>query len=243
MKEDSVTDIILRSDIKVEVVEGVGNDESIARAAWISTENEPKLHDEGRIPGLVNYLMEHRHGTPFEHNSLTVRVEAPIMVFREWHRHRIQSYNEQSGRYTQFLPHFYVPPYERPLVNSGSSARPKFEEGDQDQLHDEFRDLLQISYQNSWDTYEEALDPEGMGIANEMARLVLPVATYSSMYATANLRAWLHFISLRTSEQNAHWQGHPQYEIVEAAKQVEAVLTERYPITLAAFNKHGRVAP
>ncbi len=235
-----MTDIIFRSDIKVEVVQEVGSDESIARAAWISTESEPKLHDEGRIPGLINYLIEHRHGTPFEHNSLTVRVEAPIMVFREWHRHRIQSFNEQSGRYAQFLPHFYIPDPGRPLVNSGSSARPKFELTDQDDLYTYFTEYLKIGYEQIWVRYQAALDA---GVANEMARLILPVATYSSMYATANLRAWLHFLSLRTSEENAQWKGHPQYEIVRAAEEIESVLTDLYPITMEAFNKHGRVAP
>jgi thymidylate synthase (FAD) len=232
--------IELRSDIKVEYVHGDTGDETIATAAWISTENEPKLHDEGRIPGLINYLIEHRHGTPFEHNSLTFRVEAPIMVFREWHRHRIQSYNEQSGRYTQFLPNFYVPSEERPLVNSGSSARPKFTGDDPEGLHEWFTHLLLESYEADFDRYQQALDN---GISNEMARLLLPVATYSSMYATANLRAWLHFISLRTSEENAHWKGHPQYEIVQAAKAIEEKLRELFPLTLAAFDKHGRVAP
>ena len=234
-----MTDIILRSDIKVEHVQHVGDDEAIARAAWISTENEPKLHDEGRIPGLLRYLIQHRHGTPFEHNSITFRVEAPIMVFREWHRHRIQSYNEQSGRYTQFLPHFYVPDAERPLVNIGTSARPKMgpaDEGTQEWFHH----LLKESYQESWDSYEQALSA---GVANEMSRLVLPVATYTSMYATANLRAWLHFISLRTSEENAHWQGHPQHEIVQAAQAIEEQLAEFFPITLDAFDAFGRVAP
>ena len=76
-----------------------------------------------------------------------------------------------------------------------------------------------------------------------MARLVLPVSTYSSMYATTNLRAWLHWISLRTSEPEAHWQGHPQWEIVQAAKQVEAFLTGIFPLTMAAFVANERVAP
>ena len=235
-----MTDIILRSDIKVEHVDHMGSDESIARAAWISTENEPKLHDEGRIPGLINYLMAHRHGSPFEHATVTFRVEAPIMVFREWHRHRIQSFNEQSGRYTPFLPHFYAPPAERRLVNSGTSARPKFE-GENDESQAEwFHWLLDESYRHAWDSYQQAIDT---GVANEMARLVLPVAPYSSMYATGNLRAWLHFISLRTSEPNAHWQGHPQWEIVQAAKAIEEKLTELFPVIMAAFDKNERVAP
>ena len=239
-----MTDIQLRSDIKIELIDKMGSDNSLARAAWISTGADEREHQEGRVAGLLNYLMKHRHGTPFEHAVITVRAEAPIMVYREWHRHRIQSYNEQSGRYTQFLPHFYVPPVERPLVNSGSSARPKFEQDEeQEERHADFRDLLQATYQTAWDAYEEALDEEGMGIANEMARLVLPVATYSSMYATANIRAWLHFISLRTSEPGAYWQGHPQYEIVQAAKQVEEFLAEHFPLTMAAFVANERVAP
>ena len=232
--------INLRSDIKVEHVQHVGDDEAIAKAAWISTENEPKLHDEGRVPGLLNYLIQHRHGTPFEHNSVTFRVEAPIMVFREWHRHRIQSYNEQSGRYTQFLPNFYAPPRERQIANSGTSARPKFEGENDKDMYDEFYESLEEAYSHVWQVYEDNL---AQGVSNEMARLVLPVATYTSMYATANLRAWLHFISLRTSEENAHWQGHPQWEIVQAAKSIEEQLQEIFPLTLAAFNKHGRVAP
>lgn len=231
--------ITLRSDVKVETVQHVGGDAAIARAAWISTENEPRLHDEGRIPGLLNYLIEHRHGTPFEHNSITFRVEAPIMVFREWHRHRIQSYNEQSGRYAEFLPQFYVPAPERPLVNIGTSARPVMGPAEPG-THELFVDDLEEAYQSAWNTYQDAL---AAGISNEMARLVLPVATYSSMYATANLRAWLHFVSLRTSEENAHWKGHPQYEIVQAAKAIEEALTDLFPITMEAFNKHGRVAP
>ena len=234
-----MTDIQLREDIKIDLIDRMGDDVSIARAAWISTSADQREHDEGRISGLINYLMAHRHGTPFEHVTVTFRAEAPIMVYREWHRHRIQSYNEQSGRYTQFLPHFYAPPSERPLVNVGTSARPKMAPAEE-HIQNDFRNETTASYQFSWDTYQRAL---AGGISNEMARLVLPVATYSSMYATANLRAWLHFISLRTSEENAHWQGHPQWEIVQAAKAIEVELTKLFPITLAAFNANERVAP
>jgi thymidylate synthase (FAD) len=107
-------------------------------------------------------------------------------------------------------------------------------------MYDEFYESLEEGYNHVWQIYEDNL---AQGVSNEMARLVLPVATYTSMYATANLRAWLHFISLRTSEENAHWRGHPQWEIVQAAQQVEEQLKEIFPLTLAAFDKHGRVAP
>lgn len=235
-----MTDITLRSDIKIDLVDVMGSDVDIARAAWISTGKDLREDEEGRVEGFLNYLMKHRHGTPFEHVVIKVRAEAPIMVYREWHRHRIQSYNEQSGRYTTFLPHFYVPPRERQILNSGTAARPKFEGITDDAIFDLFTEDLEDCYNYVWKSYEEAIDG---GIANEMARLVLPVATYSSMYATANLRAWLHFISLRTSEPEAHWQGHPQYEIVQAAKAVEEFLTEHFPLTMKAFVNNERVAP
>lgn len=234
-----MTAITLRSDIQVEFIDSMGDDARVAQAAWISTGPDEREKEEGRVPGLINYLTGHRHGTPFEHTAMTIRAEAPIMVYREWHRHRIQSYNEQSGRYTEFLPQFYVPAPERPLINVGSSARPKMAPAEE-HIQNDFRREITASYQQSWDTYQRALQG---GIANEMSRLVLPVATYSAMYATANLRAWLHFISLRTSEANAHWQGHPQWEIVQAAKEIEILLEERWPLTLEAFNRHGRVAP
>lgn len=234
-------DIILRSDIKIDLVDHMGGDVDIARAAWISTGKDLREDEEGRLEGFLNYLMKHRHGTPFEHVVIKVRAEAPIMVYREWHRHRIQSYNEQSGRYSQFLPQFYLPAKDRPLVNTGTSARPKFEgDGGDYGIWDDAAKHLQRAYETAWSEYEWLLD---RGVANEVARLVLPVATYSSMYATANLRAWLHFISLRTSEPSAHWQGHPQYEIVQAAKQVEEFLKLHFPLTIAAFVKNGRVAP
>lgn len=235
-----MADIVLRSDIKIDPIDHMGGDVDIARAAWISTGKDLREDEEGRVEGFLNYLMKHRHGTPFEHVTLKVRAEAPIMVYREWHRHRIQSYNEQSGRYTTFLPHFYVPPRERQIANSGSSARPKFEGENDKDMYDEFYESLAEGYNHVWQIYEDNIN---QGVSNEMARLVLPFATYSSMYATANIRAWLHFISLRTSEEGALWQGHPQFEIVQAAKQIEAYLAEHFPLTLQAFIKNGRVAP
>ncbi len=92
-----------------------------------------------------------------------------------------------------------------------------------------------------WKRYQKALD---MGIANEMARLHLPVAIMSTMYATANLRAWLHFLGLRTKDhENAIHKGRPQHEIVMAADQVEELLKVLFPVAMEMFEKYGRVAP
>jgi thymidylate synthase (FAD) len=101
-----VSDIIFRSDVTVEVVRSNAKDSDVLFAARVSTQGEQTLESASagteateRDKGLINYLMRDRHGSPFEHNSMTFYVQAPIFVFREFMRHRIASYNEESGRY------------------------------------------------------------------------------------------------------------------------------------------------
>ncbi len=224
---------------KVELIQVSGNDVSIARAAWISTGTDEREKDEGRIAGLINYLMSYRHGTPFEHAWLTIRAEGELFSFYEWHRHRLQSFNEESGRYTKMTPVFWQPAPERPLVNVGTDARPKMAPASKE-VYEKGIAVQYKSYQHSWDSYEELLD---LGWAKEAARSVLPVGIKKSMYASANLRAWLHFLSLRTNEEWSTYQGHPQYEIEAIAQEIEAVISEQFPLVIEAWNKHGRVAP
>jgi len=231
--------IVPITNVTVEHIQHMGGDVDVARAAWISTSTDEREKDTTKITGLLKYLMANHHGTPFEHTSLTVRVHAPIMVFREWHRHRIQSFNESSGRYSVFEPVYYMPGVGRPLINIGTSARPEMAPASQE-VYDRGIDRLLASYEESWDAYNYLL---GLGWANEMSRLVMPVGIYSSMYATANLRAWMHFLGLRTTEPNAFHQGHPQWEIVQCAKQVEEILKEHFPISMRLFDELGRVAP
>lgn len=235
-----MTDISLLEDVDVELVQHVGSDRGIAEAARVSllADRLPgPLGEKDR--GLINYLLREKHGTPFEHNAITFRVRAPIFVFREWHRHRIQSYNEMSGRYIEMLPEFYVPSAGRPLVNVGTSSRPEMGPAPAhvvEQAHEELED----AYQYAWRSYQNLL---GLGIAKEVARLVLPVGLMSQMYVTANLRAWMHFLSLRTHDETAAHVSRPQREIEMAAEKVEAILADLFPTTIAAFNQHGRVAP
>ena len=117
-----------RSDVTVELVKHVASDADVLFAARVSTKGESSLDDVNADPsrsqGLLNYLMRDRHGTPFEHNSMTFFVSAPIFVFREFMRHRIGfSYNEESGRYRQLEPVFYVPGPDRLLVQEGKPGR------------------------------------------------------------------------------------------------------------------------
>ena len=128
-----MTDIEFRSDVTVELVRASAADSDVLFAARVSTLGEQTLGDAAagveasdRDRGLINYLMRDRHGSPFEHNSMTFYVQAPIFVFREFMRHRIASYNEESGRYRELRPVFYVPGPERNLVQVGKPGAYEF---------------------------------------------------------------------------------------------------------------------
>lgn len=178
--------------------------------------------------------------SPFEHNSMTFRISAPIFVFREFHRHRIGwSYNEQSGRYSKLSPEFYVPKKSRPLVNVGTSAAPEFAPGTDEQF-DLTTSKLEEAHSSAWDTYEELLNA---GVANEVARVVLPVGIYSTMYATCNARSLMAFLSLRTMDERAKFKSRPQHEITLVAARMEEEFANLFPITYEKYNKFGRVAP
>lgn len=240
----TVDGLTFRNGMSVDLVDHMGSDASVVAAARVSVvgsgAQEYEDVDAAEHKGLINYLMKARHGTPFEHNSITVRVEAPLFVYREWHRHRVPwSYNEESGRYKQLDPVFHIPGPERPLVNVGSSARPRFERGTPEQYERQVA-RMQRQYRSAYADYEESLAD---GIAKEVAREVLPVGTYSTMYATSNVRGIMHFLGLRTEDERAAYPSKPQYEIAQAAQQVEAIFASLFPITYEAWNAAGRVAP
>lgn len=227
------------SDITVELIQHVGSDAGIAAAARVSTGLDLDDHTKAQDAGLIRYLVKARHGSPLEHNSVTFRVQAPIFVFREWQRHRIASYNEVSGRYKKLEPKFYIYPESRPLIQDGSGAHPRLIPGSP-VLTKITNGALVADYHRVWATYEELL---GHGVANEVARAVLPVGIYSEMYVTMNLRAALGFISLRVDHPDNTFTTKPQWEIQQAAEQVEAHIKALFPDTWAAFVMHGRVAP
>ncbi|MFC8454350.1 FAD-dependent thymidylate synthase [Kitasatospora sp. NPDC057223] len=233
-----------RSDVGVELVRSAATDSDVIWAARVSTAGEQSLEalrqDPEKSRGLINYLMRDRHGTPFEHNSMTFFITAPIFVFREFHRHRSGwSYNEESGRYRELQPVFYVPNEERRLVQQGRPGKYEFVEGTEKQ-HAVVTEQMAASYQASYRAYQEMLEA---GVAREVARAVLPVGLFSSMYATCNARSLMHFLSLRTKDERATVPSFPQREIEMVAEQMEAQWAELMPLTHAAFNAHGRVAP
>jgi thymidylate synthase (FAD) len=237
-------EIRFRSDVTVELVKSAASDGDVLFAARVSTAGEKTLEQLGADPagsaGLINYLMRDRHGSPFEHNSFTFFVAAPIFVFREFMRHRVgHSYNEESGRYRRLEPVFYLPGPDRKLVQEGKPGRYVFVDGtpEQHKLVDE------TTRRVCTEAYRSYLEMMEAGIAREVARGVLPVSIYSSMYATCNARSLMHFLSLRTKREDSAFPSFPQREIEMVAEKMEAGFAAAMPLTHAAFNQNGRVAP
>ncbi|MFE3201157.1 FAD-dependent thymidylate synthase [Embleya sp. NPDC059237] len=233
-----------RDDVTVELIKHSASDQDVLWAARVSTAGEKSLDeldkDASRSRGLINYLMRDKHGSPFEHNSMTFFVSAPIFVFREFHRHRVGwSYNEESGRYRELLPVFYVPATERRLVQRGKPGAYEFVDGTAEQ-HAVVDEATRAGYEAAYAAYRRMLEA---GVAREVARTTLPVGLYSSMYATCNARSLMHFLGLRTRHDDATFPSFPQREIEMVAERMEAAWAELMPLTYAAFNANGRVAP
>ena len=216
-----MTDIEFRSDLRVTYIDSMGDDKRIAQAARVSTGND---QSDRPHEGLVRRLWQDQHTSTFEHNTLTVRVEVPIFVAREWMRHRTQAFNEISGRYSEMEPIFYVPGEDRPLVQTGKAMDYRREAGSPI-LRAVTDRLMRIAGKGAWRLYEYMLRK---GVAREVARNVLPVSLYTRFYATANLRNWLHFVELRTDE-TALW------EIRQAALMVEGLISGLWPVAHAAY--------
>lgn len=235
--------IQFRSDVTVELVRAAAKDADVLFAARVSTLGEQSLDevdtDASGSQGLINYLMRDRHGSPFEHNSMTFYVQAPIFVFREFMRHRIASYNEESGRYRELRPVFYVPARERKLVQEGKPGHYVFVDGTAEQ-HDLVVEQTRSACAAAYAAYQRML---AAGVAREVARGVLPVATYSSMYVTMNARSLMNFLSLRTKREGSAFPSYPQREIEMVAEQMEALWAGLMPVTHAAFEAAGRVSP
>lgn len=217
----------MKNYLKVDLVQHVGSDEMVANAARVSTDSDNKGKS---IEGLIKYLARSKHLSVFEHNSITFMVSAPLFVRDQWVRHRTQSYNILSFRYTdQESDHpmelFYFPDENRPLVNSGTKAHPKFDKAPTKYELACANDILHDAYADAYSSYLDLLE---QGVASEIARAVLPSGTMTRFYATANLRNWYQFCKERLAE-NA------QYEIRVCAEQVDKILAELFPISWPAL--------
>lgn len=230
------------SEMDVELVQSIGSDITHAGAAWVSVNAEKALErvrsGEGSL-GVIESLMASGHGSPFEHNLMTFVISAPIMVWREFHRHRVGfSYNEQSGRYSKMKPRFYVPPRERPCkpVPNFKPMRPEFEALSESE-YSEMVLILKSTHESAWDSYEALL---ALGTAKEVARSVLGVGIYSTCWVTCNCRSLMHFLKVRVKSEKSRKMSYPQYEIDSVASKMEAIWQGLFPLTAKWFVEYGR---
>jgi len=203
----------------VRLVDHMGGDVDISRAARVSYDNPPREEDAG----LIDYLMRNHHTTPFEAVTFTFEVKAPIFVLRQWHRHRTWSYNEVSARYVELPEEFYVPSLEVMTAQSKSNKQMRTDEQLPNAAH--LITAIWKSNANSVAIYRALLDD---GCPRELARTVLPLGIYSRMFATVDLHNLLHFLRLRLHK-------HAQWEIRQYAKALLTLIEPVVPLATSSF--------
>jgi thymidylate synthase (FAD) len=209
----------------------MASDLSVVNAARVSFARHKEAMDESD-EGLIRFLMREQHATPFEHSVFRFHVRAPIFVVREWVRHRWSSFNEFSMRYAKATEDFYVPEPEDVRTQVGKPGSYSFEPVEPD-VADAARDELRAVYDSAFAAYERLME---LGVARELARLVMPVGAYTEFYWTVNARSLMNFVSLRAAET-------AQREIRRYADACEHFFAEAMPVTHAAFVTLDRVAP
>lgn len=214
----------------VRLVDSMGNDLSVVRAARVSYDAAWRAgEDESGDARLIRYLCRHNHSTPFEAVTFTFEVYAPIFVLRQWHRHRTWSYNELSARYRPLPECFYVPDSEKVGVQSTTNKQGRQGGADLAARREEVA-LLKESCAASFRAYNRLL---AAGWPRELARSVLPVNTYSHMFATVNLFNLMGFLTLRCDE-------HAQYEIRVYADATHTLAKQVVPTCMDAWDQTRR---
>lgn len=210
----------------VRLVDHMGNDLSIVRAARVSYDADWRTGDDaGKDEKLISYLMKNHHTSPFEAVTFTFEVKAPLFVFRQWHRHRTWSYNEVSARYAELPEEFYVPELSDITHQSTSNKQMRTKEQHDNALL--MQSYMRKSMMDAFALYKELL---AQGCPRELARSVLPCSTYSRMFATVDLHNLFHFLRLRLHE-------HAQKEIRVYAEAMLELVEPIVPYAVAAFKE------
>jgi thymidylate synthase (FAD) len=210
----------------VRMIDYMGGDASIVQAARVSYGPGTRSVREDR--NLINYLMRHRHTTPFEMVELKFHVKLPIFVARQWIRHRTANVNEQSLRYSVMPDEFYVPPQDAIAFQSKTNRQGRSVEEVPAELRQRVTELLTSVPQTSYSIYQELLDA---GVARELARICLPVSAYTEWYWKINLHNLFHFLSLRADP-------HAQQEIRSYADALGRCAHAVAPCAYAAFEEY-----
>jgi thymidylate synthase (FAD) len=209
----------------VDLTASMADDLTVVNAARVSFATRKEVMDLSDEK-LIQFLYRERHTSPFEHAVFRFHVRAPIFVVREWQRHRMASYNEQSGRYSTFEPVFYVPDYVRTQV--GKPGAYTFEPMDVQNTAD-VKDVINIHNHMSYQMYVDLMEA---GVAKEQARLVLPPTLYTEFWFTLNLHSLMNFLRLRNSE-------HAMYEIRQYAQAMEEYFAETMPVSYRAYERYS----
>lgn len=230
-----MTEVVFRNDVTVELMDSMGTEDNIIRAAKVSTEGSgSKETSAGK--GLIRMLYREGHGVPFESCVLQMYLEFPVFTSRQVVKHRISSINEESGRYREMAGVFYLIDKERPMVQVGKSSEYNFILGRPDQV-EAVQFVQRSTAEASWANYEALLDA---GIAKEVARMHLPFQLYSSMYFTANLRSVLNFLALRKDwGETAKHQSKAQWEIAMVTDGIAKIVQEKFPTVWECFVDSG----
>ena len=211
----------------VRLVESMGSDLSIVRNARVSYDAEWRTgEDEGKDAKLIDYLIKNGHTSPLEAVQFTFDVKAPIFVFRQWHRHRTWSFNEISARYAELPEEFYVPAVEQITTQHTSNKQMRTDE--QHPEAERWAFMMRDTNEFAFHRYKTMIEA---GIPRELARSVLPVGTYSHMFATVDLHNLAHFLRLRLHE-------HAQYEIRVYAQAMLQLIEPIVPVAVAALKRH-----
>lgn len=213
----------------IRLIDHMGSDLSVVRNARVSYDADWRAgEDQGSDTKLINYLMNNGHNTPFESVTFTFDVMAPIFVLRQWHRHRTQSYNELSARYRELPELFYVPEAEVIGKQSTHNKQVRDLDGETDiRLAEAIRGTIVEQNSASFAIYRELLNA---GTPRELARSVLPVGTYTHMFATVNMHNLFNFLRERLHP-------HAQYEIQQYAKAMLQLIEPIVPVSVMAFKK------
>ncbi len=204
----------------VRLVEGPQTgDMAVVRAARVSYGTPSKGEDADKK--LIAYLLSHDHGSPFEMAVFQFHVKVPILVMRQWIRHRVASYNEISFRYTEAPDVFYIPDKFRTQDAKNRQGSIQTAEFD----HGYARQVVEKSSQAAYAWYQSLLTA---GVAREMARMVLPVNIYTEFYWMVNARALMNFLSLRCED-------HAQWETRQFANAIAVMFAHEMPWTYEAF--------
>lgn len=207
----------------VRLIDSMGDDEAIVQAARVSYGSGTKSYREDR--GLIRYLMRNKHTSPFEMVEFKFHVKLPIFVARQWIRHRTANVNELSGRYSQMTDEFYLPDLSQIRLQSDNNKQGRSDIHLDEETADNVLLRMHQSHRQSYDEYQSYLQDD---LARELARINLPLSTYTEWYWKIDLHNLFHFLKLRLD-------AHAQYEIRVYAEAIASILRGIVPIAYEAF--------